>query len=297
MTSTYQTTTEERKSWVEGSAVEVFIRSRHHWYASVVKSIYNDTGGEWLLITIQDKVMFEFKRYDPYLRRPKTPEEIEYELETKKRIEREKHLAEEKRKQKKEEKRLKELQLRRIEFRRRKMTETSIPDTNEIIASNNISDTISVHSATSNYSIASSSTSKIPPELRSFDSGSDLSTDYYTESENASSSALSSDDSFLSLDSIDSDILDTSNAIHKKDLYADEMNEDPALIIILVDRGGSNQINGKYIYKGLQRTHGLWQKDDDEHCKIWWKYENLWVIEHCNHDLYICYSFVLYSMC
>ena len=66
--------------------------------------------------------------------------------------------------------------------------------------------------------------------------------------------------------------------------------EDPALIVITVERGGTSKINGKYRYKGMQRKHPLWEREDDSNAKLWLKYDNLWTIEYDTEDLYISYT-------
>eukprot|EP01084_Bolivina_argentea_P056717 103745_1 len=241
-----ETTETDRKNWVVGSPLQIFVESRNKWYSATVTEIYTDDEGEWLMVSIQNKILFELNSFDHNLRRHKTKEEIEAETKEKERIQREKE-------EKEESKRI-ELEKQKLELILRRKSEYD-----KLIG-----------------------ITKDDTKNEDNDSDDDISTDYYTESDESSS--ISSSSSIDSLDSIDSkddtEILNISEDIH----------DDPALIVIIIDRAGTFVINGKYTYKGSQRGQPLWQKETDIKCKLWYKYDNLWTIEYDNNDLYIAYT-------
>ena len=247
-TKKYETTDEDRKNWIIGSSVQVFIVSRNKWYNAKIKEIYTDKDGEWLIVSIQNKILFELNRFDINLRRPKTQQEIEEEIKEQQRIQREKEEKEEQERLKKEQERLKLLLRRKSEF-------------NQLLKQQSMND-----------------------DGRDAESSDDLSTDYYTESDDASSIISSSSD--ISLDSLDS--VGSNDEMNK--LYATEKDEDPALIVITIDRAGTDCVNGKYLYLGQQRGKPLWQKEGDNKGKLYWKYDNLWTLEYDNNDSYIAYT-------
>eukprot|EP01084_Bolivina_argentea_P208861 355924_1 len=84
------TTDTDRKNWKVGSLVEVYVTKRKKWYSASIRAIENDNDGEWLIVSIQDKILFELTRFDENIRRQKTAEELEQELKEKQRFQREK---------------------------------------------------------------------------------------------------------------------------------------------------------------------------------------------------------------
>jgi len=121
---------------------------------------------------------------------------------------------------------------------------------------------------------------------------SDVETDYYTESESDKNS--NSEGSEASLDSIDDTVLnkiDEKNNESKAEIEKkDDEKEDPALIVVIIERAGSEVVNGKYMFRGMQRNLPLWEHEENKKAKLWYKYDNLWTLEYNNEDLYIAYT-------
>jgi len=122
--STHQTTSQDRYAWKEGSEVEVYLRMKNRWVGAKITNVFIDKDGEWLVVNVLNKAIFELSRLDEMLRRPKTPEEIQADIEEQKRQEREKHKKEEEEKQQKEKERAEMLATRQKEFQKQKMIET-----------------------------------------------------------------------------------------------------------------------------------------------------------------------------
>eukprot|EP01084_Bolivina_argentea_P120103 212900_1 len=241
-----ETTETDRKNWNIDSLLQVFVPSRNKWYDATITEIFRDKEGEWLIVSIQNKILFELNRFDSNLRRHKTKQEIEQEMKENQRIQREKEAKEESDRVEKEKHKLEMILRRKSEL-------------NQIISKDII-------------------------DNKSESSDGDLSTDYYTESNESSISSIDSSSSDSdSLDSVHSD-----DELYTK--FGDEKNDDPALIVIIVERAGTHCVNGKYLYNGQQRGKPLWQKDGDQKGKLWWKYDNLWTLEYDNNDLYIAYT-------
>ncbi|ETO22980.1 hypothetical protein RFI_14208 [Reticulomyxa filosa] len=89
--SSHKTTAQDRYSWKEGSDVEVYLRMKDRWVSAKITNVFIDKDGEWLTINVMNKAIFELSRLDEMLRRLKTPEEIQAEIEEQKRQERERH--------------------------------------------------------------------------------------------------------------------------------------------------------------------------------------------------------------
>ena len=146
------TTTAVRKSWKIESLVSVFVVSRNKWYSAKVV----DEDGDFLTVTIQNKIYFELSRFDEQLRRHLTEEEIEAARNEKDRIKREQQQKEEEERMNAERNRLQTIFSRPSEFN--KMTNVNEDD----------------------------------EDIKNEESDSDLSTDYYTSSDEESTSLSSS---------------------------------------------------------------------------------------------------------
>ena len=241
--------------------MEVYITNRKKWYTATIPEIYTDGEGEWLLISIQNKIMFELRRSDKLLRRTRTAEELETERQERKRLEREREEKEESERAQQQQRRLEMLSKLRAEHNTKPHHQS---DGDQLVIVDH----------------------DIDSKEDDVESDGDLSSDYYTASsdEESSVSSSSSMPSMDSLNSTDSEF----DGIDRK--YKEEEDEDPALIVIIVDRAGTERVNGKYLYRGQQRGKGLWQKEGDSKSKLYWKYDNIWTLEYDTNDLYIAFT-------
>ena len=265
-----ETTNEDRAKWTDGSTLEVYITNRNKWYTATITDIFTDREGEWLSISIQNKILFELRRSDKLLRRTKTAEELEAERLEHDRLERERAEKEESQRTQQQQRRLDMLSKLSAEHSQKH----SEKDQNQIDQSDHL---VIVH-----HDHMDSKHDDDDAE-----SDGDLSTDYYTASSDEESSVSSSSSSMPSMDSLNSTDSEFDGVDAK---YNDEQNEDPALIVIIVDRAGTDRVNGKYLYRGQQRGKGLWQKEGDSKSKLYWKYDNIWTLEYDTNDLYIAFT-------
>ena len=141
-----------RKSWKIESLVSVFVVSRNKWYEAKVV----DEDGDFLTVSIQNKIYFELSRFDEQLRRHLTEEEIEAARNENDRIKREQQQKAEEERMNAERNRLQTIFNRPSEFN--KMTNVNEGD----------------------------------EDIKNEESDSDLSTDYYTSSDEESTSHSSS---------------------------------------------------------------------------------------------------------
>ena len=204
--SGYETTDKDRKAWVVGSEVEVFVRSRNDWFPAVIKEIETDKQGDWITASIQDKILFVLDRFDTQLRRPKTKEEIAKEKEIERQKEKERQEKLEKERLAEEEKRKEEFEKRQSQFKILRQSSTNVHGDDKSSLNVASTGTMSPSPAAPNKGgpPAGVKPGDLPDDFFD-DDASDVSSEYYTESDDDSDD--SSYDSNESLDSIDDETL------------------------------------------------------------------------------------------
>eukprot|EP01083_Nonionella_stella_P273505 927795_1 len=57
-----------RSLWVVGDWVEVYSKSRDHWFRAKIIEIFDDDDGEWLSVVVKGTMIKEVQRFTPDIR-------------------------------------------------------------------------------------------------------------------------------------------------------------------------------------------------------------------------------------